>query len=116
MADCPIFGLYIPYIELTLFSTVADILTEMAIKYILYASGTNGRPKGIIQENHSVVNYCEAFEDEMHICSGNMMQQYSVCSFDVFVEEVFTTLLNGAPLAVPTEAVRNGPIKGLMDL
>lgn len=30
------------------------------------------------------------------------MLQYSVCSFDIFVEEVFTSLLNGAALAIPS--------------
>ncbi|MBD5244241.1 MAG: amino acid adenylation domain-containing protein, partial [Barnesiella sp.] len=72
------------------------------VAYILYTSGTTGKPKGVIQENHSVVNYCEAFEAEMHTGPGDVMLQYSVCSFDIFVEEVFTTLLNGATLAIPT--------------
>ncbi len=31
------------------------------------------------------------------------MLQYSVCSFDIFVEEMFTSLLNGAALAIPSE-------------
>lgn len=31
------------------------------------------------------------------------MLQYSVCSFDIFVEEVYTSLLNGAALAIPSE-------------
>lgn len=31
------------------------------------------------------------------------MLQYSVCSFDIFVEEVFTSLLNGAALAIPAD-------------
>lgn len=31
------------------------------------------------------------------------MLQYSVCSFDIFVEEVFASLLNGAALAIPAE-------------
>ena len=43
------------------------------------------------------------------------MLQYSVCSFDIFVEEVFTTLLNGATLAIPSEEVHNGSLNGLMD-
>lgn len=29
------------------------------------------------------------------------MLQYSVCGFDIFVEEVFASLLNGAALAIP---------------
>ncbi|MBD5182401.1 MAG: amino acid adenylation domain-containing protein [Bacteroidales bacterium] len=92
-----------------------DRSTPDGIAYILYTSGTTGKPKGVIQENHSVVNYCEAFEAEMGTGPGDVMLQYSVCSFDIFVEEVFTTLLNGATLAIPSIEVHNGPLKGLMD-
>lgn len=84
------------------------------VAYILYTSGTTGKPKGVIQENHSVVNYAEAFEQEMLTGPGDVMLQYSVCSFDIFVEEVFTTLLNGAALAIPSKAVHNGTLEGLM--
>lgn len=92
-----------------------DLSSPDGIAYILYTSGTTGRPKGVIQENHSVVNYAEAFEAEMQTGPGDVMLQYSVCSFDIFVEEVFTTLLNGATLAIPSKAIHNGGLKKIMD-
>ena len=84
------------------------------VAYILYTSGTSGRPKGVVVENHSVVNYAEAFENEFHVAPGDVMLQYSICSFDIFVEEVFTTLLNGAALAIPSKEVHDGTLADLM--
>ena len=82
--------------------------------YILYTSGTTGRPKGVVVLNRNVVNYAGAFADEFAIGSGDVMLQYSVCSFDIFVEEVFATLLNGATLAIPPEKTRRGDMPDLM--
>lgn len=71
--------------------------------YVLYTSGTTGRPKGVCVTNRNVCHYVRAFEHEFHIAPGDRMLQYSVCSFDIFVEEVFASLLNGAALAIPSE-------------
>lgn len=92
-----------------------DRSTPDGLAYVLYTSGTTGRPKGVEVENHSVVNYAEAFEAEFHVEPGDVMLQYSVCSFDIFVEEVFTTLLNGATLAIPSDKVTKGGLTALMD-
>lgn len=91
-----------------------DRSTGKGVAYVLYTSGTTGRPKGVVVENHSVVNYAEAFEHEFHTGPGDVMLQYSICSFDIFVEEVFTTLLNGATLAIPSKEVQEGTIRDLM--
>lgn len=94
---------------------LTDRSTPEGVAYVLYTSGTSGKPKGVVVENHSVVNYCEAFEEEMHTGLGDVMLQYSVCSFDIFVEEVYTTILNGAALAIPSIEVHNGSLKCLME-
>lgn len=71
--------------------------------YVLYTSGTTGRPKGVCVTNRNVCHYVRAFADEFRPAPGDIMLQYSVCSFDIFVEEVFASLLNGAALAIPSE-------------
>ena len=93
---------------------LADRSEPGGVAYILYTSGTSGRPKGVVVENHSVVNYAEAFENEFHVAPGDVMLQYSICSFDIFVEEVFTTLLSGAALAIPSKEICEGSISDLM--
>lgn len=85
------------------------------ITYILFTSGTTGRPKGVMVENHSVVNYAAAFGEEMGVGHGDVMLQYSICSFDIFVEEVFASLLNGVAIAIPSNETHEGSLEGLMD-
>lgn len=71
--------------------------------YVLYTSGTTGRPKGVCVTNRNVCHYIRAFHHEFHVGPADIMLQYSVCSFDIFVEEVFASLLNGAAVAIPSE-------------
>jgi len=76
------------------------------LAYILYTSGTTGKPKGVAVTNANVCHYVRAFSNEFHPGKGDIMLQHSVCSFDIFVEEVFTTLLSGACLAIPSDEER----------
>lgn len=72
------------------------------LAYILYTSGSTGMPKGVAVRNRNVCHYVRAFQKEFHPDRSDTMLQYSVCSFDIFTEEVFTTLLSGARLAIPS--------------
>ena len=84
------------------------------IAYILYTSGSTGRPKGVAVRNRNVCHYVRAFQNEFQPNEKDTMLQYSVCSFDIFVEEVFTTLLSGAALAIPSAETKKD-IHRLMD-
>lgn len=72
--------------------------------YVLYTSGTTGRPKGVCVTHQNVCHYVRAFANEFHPAPGDRMLQYSPCTFDIFVEEIFASLLNGAALAIPDES------------
>ena len=97
LTDCENCGLETPASERT------GIQDPDQPAYVLYTSGTTGRPKGVCVTHRNVCHYVRAFEHEFHPTVGDVMLQYSVCSFDIFVEEVYTSLLNGAALAIPSE-------------
>ncbi len=78
-------------------------MEENSLAYILYTSGSTGKPKGVSVTHKNLLHYVKAFQEEFHPNENDIMLQYSVCSFDIFVEEVFTTLLSGVALAIPSD-------------
>ena len=94
---CSVCGLETPTVK------TVNTAKEDSPAYVLYTSGTTGNPKGVCVTNGNVCHYVEAFTNEFCPTEKDIMLQYSVCSFDIFVEEVFTSLLNGAALAIASD-------------
>lgn len=90
-----------------------DLSDPEGLAYILYTSGSTGSPKGVAVRNRNVLHYVDAYRGEFSPGPGDVMLQYSVCTFDIFVEEVFASLLSGAALAIPPWGLR-GDVPGLM--
>lgn len=75
--------------------------------YVLYTSGSTGTPKGVMVSHGNVVNYVKAFQTEFRITGEDCVLQNSVCTFDIFVDEVFPILLAGGTLAIPEETTKS---------
>ena len=84
---------------------------DFNLAYILFTSGSTGKPKGVMISEDNILGYVEAFNNEFHLSEQDTMLQHSVCTFDIFTEEVFASLLNGACLAIPSEEAKQNTDK-----
>ncbi|MPY81438.1 MAG: AMP-binding protein, partial [Actinophytocola sp.] len=68
--------------------------------YLMYTSGTTGRPKGVLITHHALLNQLTWVIDHFGLRGDDrMLHQYSP-GFDPHVEEVFAPLLAGAAIVV----------------
>ncbi|KZN68928.1 non-ribosomal peptide synthetase [Pseudoalteromonas luteoviolacea] len=72
--------------------------------YVIYTSGTTGVPKGVMVEQKSVLNYVGFLSRQYKISNRDNYLQFASFSFDVFAEEVFCSLLNGATLVMSEQS------------
>ncbi|MBQ3970180.1 MAG: AMP-binding protein, partial [Clostridia bacterium] len=72
--------------------------------YCIYTSGTSGEPKGVIIENHSVVNHLNVTRNKFYAKNGNAATPlFTSFAFDFVVPTIFGTLLFGDTLAVTND-------------
>jgi amino acid adenylation domain-containing protein/thioester reductase-like protein len=79
-------------------STVAKDLA-----YVIYTSGSTGKPKGVMIEHGSLTNFVQAIGQEYDIMPSDKLLQFASISFDVAVEEIFVSLVQGATLVLRSQ-------------
>ncbi len=68
------------------------------VSYVLFTSGTTGRPKGVVTEHRNVVHFVAAFNEVCTTtCEDRVFQGFSL-GFDGSVEEMWMAFSNGATL------------------
>ncbi|KAG0211473.1 hypothetical protein BGX28_007834 [Mortierella sp. GBA30] len=87
-------------------STMADltcnpwipILNSHHLAYVIFTSGTTGKPKGVMIEHQGVVNLMMSRQEYWHVQTSSRISQFFSVAFDGSVCEIFGTLCFGGSL------------------
>ncbi|EOI00749.1 amino acid adenylation domain-containing protein [Enterococcus moraviensis ATCC BAA-383] len=81
--------------------------TENSLAYIIYTSGTSGKPKGVMVEQHNVIRLVKN-NTYAELAEANILQGGSL-AFDASTFEIFGALLNGGSLFLAEEEQLSNP-------
>jgi non-ribosomal peptide synthetase-like protein len=75
-------------------------LVPSDVCYVLYTSGTTGRPKGVVTEHRNVTHFVAAFNNACFTTRDDRIYQGFALGFDGSTEEIWMAFSNGATLVV----------------
>lgn len=85
-------------------SILRDIAPEQ-LAYLIYTSGSSGKPKGVMIEHRGVVNLVKSQKAALSLRPGIRTLQFASFSFDASCYDIFNTLLHGGALVMCSKEV-----------
>ncbi|EEP79831.1 predicted protein [Uncinocarpus reesii 1704] len=83
--------------------------------FIIFTSGSTGKPKGVVLEHRSIVSSAEAHGSALGFGPDTRVLQFAAYTFDNSLEEMFTTLMRGGCVCVPSEEDRFNNLAGAIN-
>lgn len=85
--------------------------------FVIFTSGSTGQPKGVILEHRAIATSAEAHGSVLGIGPDTRCLQFAAYTFDNSLEEIFTTLMRGGCVCVPSDHDRlNNLVKAINEL
>ncbi|MCB0168663.1 MAG: amino acid adenylation domain-containing protein, partial [Anaerolineae bacterium] len=94
-----------PHIAAQPSTTPAHQATPDNLAYIMYTSGSSGRPKGVMIEHRALSWYTQTAAQAYQVTAADRVLQFSSVSFDISVEEIYPCLTQGGTLVLRTETM-----------
>ncbi|KAM3508998.1 hypothetical protein MY11210_006493 [Beauveria gryllotalpidicola] len=92
---------------------VASALTTPALDgldssaaYVFFTSGSTGKPKGVVVDHGALSTSCLSHGSKMGFNEKTRALQFTSYTFDISLMEIFTTLLYGGCICIPSDADR----------
>ena len=83
--------------------------------YVIFTSGTTGKPKGTIVEHAAFCTGAVAHGEIMGMNETSRVLQFASYTFDASIMEILTTLIKGGTVCVPSDEVRLNDIAGAIN-
>ena len=82
--------------------------------FVLFTSGSTGKPKGIVLEHGAICTHALCHGETMGY-RGARVLQFAAHTFDVAIMDIFTTLLFGGCICIPSEDDRRSDIVSVIN-
>lgn len=73
------------------------------LAYVMYSSGTTGKPKGIMIEHTAIMNLLFWYNEHYNINEDTRIVQLTNIVIDIAFQEIFSALINGLTLYIPSK-------------
>lgn len=83
-----------------------DVNAVEDVAYVIFTSGSSGKPKGVMIEHHSLMNLCEWHQRTFNVLPVSRATLYAGVGFDASVWEMWPYLLSGAGVYILQDAAR----------
>ncbi|KAF2716070.1 acetyl-CoA synthetase-like protein [Polychaeton citri CBS 116435] len=90
----------------------SDVAMPDDMAWIIYTSGSTGTPKGVMLDHQAVVTSACAHGHAMGVTESSRSLHFASYNYDVSLEEIFTTLILGGTVCVPSEHDRLNDLSG----
>jgi amino acid adenylation domain-containing protein/non-ribosomal peptide synthase protein (TIGR01720 family) len=90
-------------------------LTQLNLAYIIYTSGSSGKPKGVMVEHRGLVNYTWWAAKHYIRAQSDRFAFYTALSFDLTITSVFAPLISGNTMKVYRGEEREFLIQRIME-
>ncbi|KAF5598059.1 non-ribosomal peptide synthetase [Fusarium pseudocircinatum] len=85
---------------------VCSTVTTDNAAWVVYTSGSTGTPKGVVLQHSALCSSIRSHGDAFGVRDGSRVLQFASHTFDVTIQEVFTTLCQGGCTCIPSEDER----------